>query len=76
MDYTDSKACYYSELEKESTDIVLSSPLNESDVEAAFDVKTVSAVIVTLNAPRKTDNPFSASVSPPRLMADSRVNIV
>ena len=60
----------------ELTDNILGSPLDESDVQAAFNAKPVSAVIVTLNAPRKSDNPFAASISPPRLMADSHANII
>ncbi|MCJ1351302.1 MAG: hypothetical protein MMC33_001286 [Icmadophila ericetorum] len=55
--------------------IIEGSPLNKPDVEAAFNAEPVNAVIVTLNAPRKSDNPFSAPVSPPRLMADSHANI-
>ncbi|MCJ1334642.1 hypothetical protein MMC10_011354 [Thelotrema lepadinum] len=35
-----------------------------------------SVVIVTMSAPRATDSPFAATISPPRLMADSNANVV
>lgn len=33
-------------------------------------------VVVTLNAPRASDSPFAAPISPPRLMADCNANVV
>ncbi|KAK4890016.1 hypothetical protein LTR27_011235 [Elasticomyces elasticus] len=48
-------------------------PLNPSDIEAAFTSSPhpVDACIVTLSAPRETDSPFSKPVAPPMLMRDS-----
>ena len=43
---------------------------------AAFQVDIPEVVIVTLNAPRATDSPFAAPISPPRLMADCNANVV
>lgn len=53
-------------------------PLNKADVEAAFTAVTAdipSAVMVTLNSVRTSDNPWAAAASPPRLMADSHANL-
>ena len=33
------------------------------------------AVLVALNAPRESDNPFAKTISPPRLMTDANANI-
>ena len=57
----------------------LGSPLNQPDVYAAFNSTPndpPNAVIVTLASVRASDNPFSAVVSPPRMMADSNTNIL
>ncbi len=57
----------------------LGTPLNQSDVFAA--IKSTpsdppNAVIVTLASVRASDSPFSAIVSPPRMMEDSNTNIL
>ena len=57
----------------------LGTPLKLKDVCAAFDSTSSNpptAVIVTLNASRASDSPFSAVVSPPGLMADSNTNVI
>ena len=49
------------------------------DIEKAFDASESgppTAIIITLNAPRKSDNPWAAVVAPPRLMADCHANVV
>lgn len=54
-------------------------PLERSDVEKAFSAipnELPSATIVTLNAVRISDNPWSANASPPRMMADANANAV
>ncbi|KAL8826909.1 MAG: hypothetical protein Q9191_003512 [Dirinaria sp. TL-2023a] len=54
------------------------SPLNKSDVENAFTSPTSdppSAVIIALASTRTSDNPWAATTSPPRLMADSNANV-
>ena len=54
-------------------------PLKSADIFAAFDSTPSdppSAVIVTLNANRVSDNPFSAVVSPPTLLVDSNTNTI
>lgn len=59
--------------------IVEGTPLKVSDLERAFDGAKddpITAVIVTLNAARVSDNPWAAVASPPRLMADSNANCV
>ncbi|OQE19341.1 hypothetical protein PENFLA_c019G09327 [Penicillium flavigenum] len=56
--------------------IVKGTPTNFDDVLAAFQADIPAVVIVTLNAPRATDSPFAAPVSPPRLMADCNANVV
>lgn len=38
--------------------------------------KAPDVVIVTLSAPRASDSPFAAPISPPRLMADCNVDVV
>lgn len=43
---------------------------------AAFQPDIPDVVIVTLNAPRATDSPFAAPISPPRLMADCNAHVV
>ncbi|KAI9931799.1 hypothetical protein MW887_010378 [Aspergillus wentii] len=57
-------------------DIVKGTPTDLADVRAAFEHKVPDVVIVTLNAPRESDSPFAAPISPPRLMADCNANIV
>lgn len=42
----------------------------------AFERANPDIVIVTLAAPRASDSPFAAPISPPRLMADSNRNVV
>lgn len=62
-----------------SANIVKGTPLEKADIEKAITVTPhdpPSAIIITLNARRATDNPFSANVSPPRMMADSNANVV
>lgn len=52
--------------------------MNKQDIEnALLDTNNdpPQAVIVTLNAPRESDNPFAKSISPARLMADSVANV-
>lgn len=51
-------------------------PTNMSDMREAFKQNTPEVVIVTLSAPRTSDSPFAAVISPPRLMADSNANVV
>ncbi|ESZ95929.1 hypothetical protein SBOR_3742 [Sclerotinia borealis F-4128] len=63
---------------REGLKLVKGTPLNKADITAAFEAstKTPSVVLVTLSAPRRSDSPFSPSISPPRLMADSNANII
>ncbi|KAF7886172.1 hypothetical protein EAF00_010275 [Botryotinia globosa] len=63
---------------KDGLKIFKGTPLNKADIKAAFEASTniPSVVIVTLSAPRTSDSPFAASISPPRLMADSNANII
>ncbi|KAJ5157149.1 uncharacterized protein N7482_008249 [Penicillium canariense] len=56
--------------------LVQGAPTSISDVRRAFNHFIPDVVIVTLNAPRASDNPFAAPRSPPRLMADSNANVV
>ncbi|CEJ54177.1 hypothetical protein PMG11_00498 [Penicillium brasilianum] len=60
----------------DSINIVQGSPTQLSDVRKAFHHRIPDVVIVTLNAPRASDSPFAAPISPPRLMADSNANVV
>jgi nucleoside-diphosphate-sugar epimerase len=55
---------------------VIGSPMTKDDVRNAFLQCDPEVVIVTLSAPRASDNPFAAVVAPPRLMADSTANVV
>ncbi|KAK2741487.1 hypothetical protein FQN57_005620 [Myotisia sp. PD_48] len=58
--------------------IIKGTPLSLDDVKTAIEstpADPVKAIIVTLNAPRVSDNPYSASIAPPRLMADSHLNL-
>src|SRR5213593_3424703 len=55
------------------------SPLNESDIEEAInatkpDIPT--AVIVTIASSRASDSPWAAVTAPPRLMANTHLNLV
>ncbi|CAK7242377.1 MAG: hypothetical protein STHCBS139747_003866 [Sporothrix thermara] len=55
--------------------VVQGSPLVMADVVKALDASpaplAVEAAIITLNANRVSDNPFSAQLAPPRFLADS-----
>ncbi|KAF2023540.1 hypothetical protein EK21DRAFT_105236 [Setomelanomma holmii] len=51
-------------------------PLDRRDVRNAFAQSKPEVVIVTLSAPRASNSPFAAVVSPLRLMADSTANAV
>ena len=52
-------------------------PLDKADIRAAFQAHHApEVVIVTLNAPRASESPFAAPVSPPRLMADCNANVI
>ena len=55
---------------------VTGTPLEMEDVRKAFIQTKPEVVIVTLSAPRASDSPFAAVISPPRLMADSTANVV
>jgi putative NADH-flavin reductase len=58
--------------------VVTGSPLSKSDIKSALSAApslTPSAVIITLNAVRKSDSPFAPQVSPPRFLADSCANV-
>ncbi|KAJ5636662.1 TrkA-N domain dehydrogenase [Penicillium longicatenatum] len=63
-------------LEGYQVDVVKGTPTNMSDMRAAFNKNTPEVVIVTLSAPRASDSPFAAPISPPRLMADCNANVV
>ncbi|KAJ5740537.1 hypothetical protein N7493_000409 [Penicillium malachiteum] len=63
-------------LEGYNVNIVQGTPTKLEDVRAAFRPNIPDTVIVTLNAPRASDSPFAAPISPPRLMADCNANIV
>lgn len=56
--------------------LMTGTPTNKDDVVAAFESSRPDVVIITLNAVRASDNPFSANISPPRLMADSAAHVV
>lgn len=59
--------------------VVKGQPQDSADVEKAFSAVAddiPSAVIVTLNSARTSDNPFAKSTSPPTYMHDSHVNII
>ncbi|KAJ0422011.1 NAD(P)-binding protein [Aspergillus carlsbadensis] len=59
--------------------IVQGTPTNLPDIRSAFNSPKsprIDAVISTLNAPRATDSPFAAPISPPTLMADCTRNIL
>ncbi|KAH7389740.1 hypothetical protein DE146DRAFT_739006 [Phaeosphaeria sp. MPI-PUGE-AT-0046c] len=57
--------------------LVTGSPLSKSDISKAISATPSSkptAGIFTLNAPRKSESPFSPPLAPPRFLADSCVN--
>lgn len=56
--------------------IVQGTPLSKSDIAHAFKATSdiPQAVVVTLNATRETDSPFSKPLAPPRFLADSVAN--
>ncbi|KAF1950983.1 hypothetical protein CC80DRAFT_496494 [Byssothecium circinans] len=54
-------------------------PQDQDDVENAFSAvaeDAPTAVIVTLNSARTSDNPFAKPTSPPMLMHDAHVNVL
>ncbi|KAH8432793.1 NAD(P)-dependent oxidoreductase [Aspergillus melleus] len=55
--------------------VIKGTPLEISDVRAAFKHNTTDAVIVTLNARRATESPFSAPNPDPRLMTKCNENV-
>ncbi|RJE25396.1 NmrA-like family [Aspergillus sclerotialis] len=58
--------------------IVKGTPLSKTDITTAItqSPNPVGSIIVTLKARRATDNPFSPSIAPPRLMADCHKNLI
>lgn len=57
--------------------VVTGSPLSKDDIRKALTAApglSPSAAIITLNTVRKSDSPFAAPLSPPRLLADSCAN--
>jgi hypothetical protein len=59
--------------------VVTGTPMSISDIRSAVQAaggEVPKVVIVTLNAPRESENPFAKPISPPRLMADSNTNVV
>ncbi|RHZ57499.1 NAD(P)-dependent oxidoreductase [Aspergillus thermomutatus] len=56
--------------------VIQGTPAKLEDVQAAFNADIPDVVVVTLNAPRASDSPLAAPISPPRLMADCNANIV
>jgi putative NADH-flavin reductase len=61
---------------KKGLKTVKGTPLDIQDVRNAFSQSKTDVVIITLSAPRASDNPFATVVAPPRLMADSTANVV
>jgi hypothetical protein len=61
---------------KAGLETVTGTPANNDDVRKAFSKSSPEVILVTLSAPRASDSPFAAVMSPPRLMADSVANIV
>ncbi|KAL4799546.1 NAD(P)-binding protein [Aspergillus venezuelensis] len=55
--------------------VVKGTPTILEDVRSAFET-TPDAVVVTLSAPRASDSPFAAPISPPELMAYCNTNVV
>lgn len=58
------------------TYLITGTPTNIENVRDAFKLQAPNVVVVTLSAPRASDSPFAAPISPPRLMADSNANVV
>lgn len=58
------------------TNFITGTPTNIENVRDAFKIQAPDAVVVTLSAPRASDSPFAAPISPPRLMADSNANVI
>jgi nucleoside-diphosphate-sugar epimerase len=58
--------------------IIQGTPLSLPDIETAFRAtpSPPTGVIVALNSQRTSDNPFAASIAPPKLMLDSTANVV
>lgn len=60
--------------------IVQGTPLQQTDIEAAFASapkdNPINAVISTLNAARKSDSPFAEPVAPPMFVHDSVLNAI
>ncbi|KAL2808286.1 NAD(P)-binding protein [Aspergillus granulosus] len=56
--------------------IVEGTPTDLTNVRSAFKAHAPDVVIVTLNAPRASDSPFAAPISPPTLMADCNSNVI
>ncbi|KAJ6119384.1 hypothetical protein N7523_003664 [Penicillium sp. IBT 18751x] len=61
---------------RDGLSIVKGTPTSVSDIRNAFQIQIPDVVIVALSAPRASDSPFAAPISPPRLMADCNTNIV
>jgi uncharacterized protein YbjT (DUF2867 family) len=57
--------------------VITGSPLSKDDIHSALSASpglSPSAAIITLNTVRKSESPFAAQLSPPRLLADSCAN--
>ncbi|KAJ5139682.1 hypothetical protein N7448_003090 [Penicillium atrosanguineum] len=61
---------------RDGLSIVKGTPTNISDVRKVFQNHVPDVVIVALSAPRASDSPFAAPISPPRLMTDCNTNVV
>ncbi|KAL4938261.1 hypothetical protein BDV06DRAFT_231953 [Aspergillus oleicola] len=55
--------------------VIRGTPTSLDDVRSAFEAKP-DVVVVTLSAPRVSDSPFAAPISPPRLMTDCNSNVI
>ena len=58
--------------------VIEGTPLSQADIEKAFSATPddpVQAVLVTLNNPRASDNPFSKPIAPPYFIRDSVRNV-
>ncbi|KAL4782620.1 NAD(P)-binding protein [Aspergillus varians] len=56
--------------------VIKGTPTDLNDIRATFEPSPPSVVVVTLSAPRASDSPFAAPISPPRLMANCNANII
>lgn len=58
--------------------ITSGTPLSKSDVDQVFENANspITAVLVTLNAPRESDNPFAKPIAPPGMMAEAHTNVL